>query len=586
VRHVHGSVLRSRRLVAGICSSALFVSLLAAPAHAPAATPCSAPPATFPVSQMHAGMTGVGHTVIKGTTVEQFDVEVLGVLPDYIFLGIDIIVMRMTGPADLVETTGGAVAGMSGSPVYINGKLAGALAWAVAEDRRIFGVTAAEDMVGIFDLEDATAAAQAPARVALSPAVIRAARASGSMLTDAAALESLPVPLGVSGLAGIPLTDLEETFAEHGMRVTAFRSGSAAAPSAVTIDPSHFAPGEGLGVALSYGDVSYYGFGTTTAVCGDVALGFGHPLFWDPAGKLSLGMTDVDVFAIDNGTFWGRKIGTIGDTHGVLTQDRFGGVAGVFGLMPTLVPITSDVSSLDTGLTRHGETQAAWDEDWFVADVAAYHAFSNFNYVHQSVSPGTIDFAFEITGTREDGSPFVVSNRWFEVNEYGAAYGAWRMAEVMYALAFNDFERIQFTGVDLTGTITEDDLSARIDRIRLSSPLQRQLKTRNVIRAEPGDRITVEVTLERLDGGPATVATLTLRVPRRAVGFQQVTLTGGRGRLDISRGSVGSFNELLRELNGGDHRNDLIARGLGRSVSEALDVEVNGRRAFTVRVVR
>jgi hypothetical protein len=582
------SVVRSRRLLAGICSSALAVSLFAAPATAPAATPCSTPPPTIPVSQIHAGMTGVGSTVIRGTTVEQFDVEVLGVLPDYIFLGVDIIVMRMTGPAGLVETTGGAVAGMSGSPVYLNGKLAGALAWAVAEDRRIFGVTAAEDMVGIFGFEDAAGAAatanEVPSRVALSPKVIRAARASGSMLTDTAALESLPVPLGVSGLAGIPLADIERGFADHGMQVSAFRSGSVRAPSAVTIDPSPFAPGEGLGVALSYGDVSYYGFGTTTAVCGDVALGFGHPMFYDPAGKVSLGMTDVNVLAIDNGTFWGRKIGTIGDTHGVLTQDRFAGVAGVFGMTPTLVPITSDVSSPDTGLSRHGESQAAWDEAWFVADLAWYHAFSNFSYVLQSVTPGTIDFAFEITGTREDGSPFTVSNRWLETVDYGAAYGTFRLAEIMYALVYNEFEQISFTGVNVTGSITGEDLTTRIARVRVASPLQPGLKTRSVVRAEPGDKIRVEVTLERTDGGPDTVANLTLRVPAGARGFQGVRLAGGKGRLDVGR--AGSFGALVRALSGGDHRNDLIARGLGRSVSKALDVEVGGRASFAVQVVR
>jgi SpoIVB peptidase S55 len=577
--------LRSRRLVAAICSSAVAVAMLAAPAPAAAATPCSAPPPTIPVAQIHPGMTGVGATVIKGTTVEQFDVEVLGVLPDYIYLGIDIIVMRMTGPAGLVETTGGAVAGMSGSPVYLNGKLAGALAWAVAEDRRIFGVTAAEDMVGIFGFEDAVAG-DPTSRVPLSPAVIRTARATGSMLTDTAALETLPVPLGVSGLAAIPLADIEEGFADHGMRVSAFRSGSVQAPSAVTIDPSPFAPGEGLGVALSYGDVSYYGFGTTTAVCGDVALGFGHPMFFDPAGKVSLGMTDVNVLAIDNGTFWGRKIGTIGDTHGVLTQDRFAGVAGVFGLSPRLVPITSDVSSPDTGLSRHGESQAAWDEGWFVADLAWYHAFSNFSYVLQSVAPGTIDFAFEIAGTREDGSPFVVSNRWFETNDYGAAYGTFRLAEMLYELANNRFEQISFTGIDVTGSITGDDRTARIARIRLASPLQPALKARNVIRARPGDRIEVEVTLERTDDGPDAIARFKIRVPRRASGFELVRLAGGKGRLDIDRHAVGSFEELLRALNGGDHRNDLIARGLGRPASQALDVEVNGRGSFTVRVVR
>jgi hypothetical protein len=527
-------------------------------------------------------MTGVGYTVIKGTTVQPFDVEILGVLPDAIYLGVDIIVAKMTGPADFVETTGGAVAGMSGSPVYINGQLAGALAWAIAEDRHIFGVTAAEDMVGIFNLEDATGRASAPTRIPLSPKTIQAARASGSMLTDSAALDALPVPLGVSGLNGIALSEIESSFADHDLNVSAFRAGSVRAPTAVTIDPTPFVPGDGLGIALSYGDVSYYGFGTTTAVCGDVALGFGHPAFYGQ-GPVSLGMADVNVIGIDNGTFWGTKIGTIGDTHGVLTQDRFAGVAGVFGLTPTLVPITSDVSSPDTGLSRQGETDTAWDEDWFVADAAWYHAYSNFTFVQQADAPGTVDFRFTIQGTREDGSPFTVSNRWLEANDYGAAYGVYRMAEIMYALVYNEFEPIQFTGVDLTGTITGDDLTSRISRVRTSSPIQPALKARNILRAAPGDRIRIEVTLERVDGGPPTVATLKMRVPRWARGFEQVRFSGGRGRLN---GDAGSFDGLLAMLNDGDHLNDLVIRGLGQRIMEAQDVMVTGKGSVTVKVVR
>lgn len=571
-----------RSLIAGICLSGLLVSVLVA-TPAPAATPCPAPPQTFPVAQMHAGMTGVGSTVIKGTTVESFDVEILGVLPNGAYLGVDIIVAEMTGPASLVATTGGAVAGMSGSPVYVNGTLAGALAYAVAENRRIFGITAAEDMVGIFGLEDAGSSPEMRSRIPLSRSVIHTARASGSMLTDSAALESLPVPLGVSGVNGlVPLTKIERSFGRHGVKISAFRAGSVTAPTAPSIDPSHFAPGDGLGVALSYGDISWYGFGTTTAVCGDVALGFGHPLFWG-TGDVSLGMTDVNVIAIDNGTFWGTKIGTIGDTHGVLTQDRFAGVAGVFGLTPTLVPITSDVSSPDTGLSRHGETDTAWDEDWFVADTAWYHAYSNFAFVQQADEPGTVDFAFTITGTRADGSPFTVENRWFEVNDFGAAGGVYRLAEVLYALTYNDFEPIQFTGVDVTGTITRDDLTSRIARIRTSSPVQPALRARNILRAAPGDRITIEVELDRIEGGPSAIATLRIRVPRWARGFEQIRFSGGRGRLS---GYAGSFEGLLATLNGGDHPNDLIATGFGRRILEAQDVMVTGRGAITVKVIR
>lgn len=154
----------------------------------------------------------------------------------------------------------------------------------------------------------------------------------------------------------------------------------------------------------------------------------------------------------------------------------------------------------------------------------------------------------------------------------------------MYALVYNEFEQISFTGVNVTGSITGEDLTTRIARVRVASPLQPGLKTRSVVRAEPGDKIRVEVTLERTDGGPDTVANLTLRVPAGARGFEGVRLAGGKGRLDVGR--AGSFGALVRALSDGDHRNDLIAHGLGRSVSKALDVEVGGRASFAVQVVR
>lgn len=558
----------------------LTTSLAAAPGSA--TTACSTPPPTFPTSQMRTGMTGTGYTVIDGRTIVPFSVELLGVMPDAIFLGVDIVAAKITGPSSFLKVTGGAVAGMSGSPIYVDGRLAGAVAWAIAEDRQIFGMTAAEDMVGLLTLPG-SAQASARSRIPLTEQVRSAARRVGSDLPAGATLEALPVPLGVSGLSGRALADLETAFGERGVRVLAFRAGSVRTPSPANLDPTGFVPGDGLGVALSYGDVSTYGFGTTTAVCGDLVLGFGHPMFWG-TGRVSLGMNEVDVIAIDNGKFWGTKIGVLGDARGTLTQDRFAAVVGVLGVLPTMVPITSSVASPDTGYTRTGRTDVAWDEDWFLADAAFAHAWSNLTYVAQQDAPGTLAFSWTIQGTRADGSSWAVSNRLMERSDQSAAAEAWRLSDSMYALAFNGFEPIAFTSVSMEGAITEEDLTSSIVRVRVSSPLQRSLKERAAVKAGPGDRVRVEVTLDPVERETYVVTELSLRVPRGARGVHHVRLSGGRSRVDPY--GAGSLDDLIALLSGGDHRNDLIVRGLGPRVVQAQEVIVTGRAGFAVQIVR
>ncbi|MEX0743456.1 MAG: hypothetical protein WD248_03765, partial [Actinomycetota bacterium] len=329
---------------------------------------------------------------------------------------------------------------------------------------------------------------------------------------------------------------------------------------------------------------SLYGFGTATAVCGDTVIGFGHPMFWG-IGPVSLGMNEVEVIAIDNGTFWGTKIGILGDARGSMTQDRFSGVAGVFGTLPTLVPITSHVSSPDTGLSRVGETEVAWDEDSFIADAAYYHAWANLSFVAQQNGPGTLGLEWTISGTREDGSPFTVSNRLMSFSPFSGANEAYPVASMLYTLAFNGFENIEFTGVDLSGEITNEDLTSQIERIRVSSPLQRSLKERSVLRAGPGDQVTIEVTLNPIDRETNVVSELTFRVPRGARGSEEIRISGGRGRLNFGRG-ISSLDDLIAALNGGDHANDLIVNGFGQTVTQVQDVIVRGRAGFTVQVVR
>lgn len=576
------SAVRRRLTLAGGTSILLLASVLVA-SPAPAVTACVTPPPTMPTAQLVPGMTGVGQTVIKGDAIEPFDVEVLGVLPDAIFLGIDVIVMEMTGPADFVATTGGAVAGMSGSPVYVNGKLAGALAWAIAEDRHIFGATAAEDMMSLFTIAGGSTKPM-PTEIALTRDVRRAiASATGASLAETAtSMQALPVPLGVSSTGGRSLADIEATFADHGIAVSPYRAASASAPTLSALDPAPMVPGGGFGMALSYGDVSWYGFGTTTAVCGDYVLGWGHP-FW-ASGEVSMGMSDVDVLAIDNGNFWGTKIGVLTDPEGVMAQDRYAGVVGIEGLMPTVIPIDSTFSSPDSGLSRVGHTDVSWDEGWFVAEAAWSHAYANVGYVLQADAPGTARLSWTIEGTREDGSPFSVSNHSMQHSDWYAGSNVWRLADALYTLVYNGFEEIAFTGVDMTGMATEDNLTARIVKVRTASSLQPTLKARHVLKAAPGDTITIEATLDPVDGDPV-IAVLALKLPKGARGEREIELRGGKERYYNYRG-IESLDDLLAMLSGGEHGNDLIAKGFNRSSTQEQDVIVKGKDRFLVRIIR
>jgi hypothetical protein len=246
--------------------------------------------------------------------------------------------------------------------------------------------------------------------------------------------------------------------------------------------------------------------------------------------------------------------------------------------------VTSSVSSPDTGLSREGRTEITWADGWFVAEAAYGHAWANLTNVAQEDAPGTLSFDWTLKGTRADGGAWTVSNRMMEYSDYGAAYGAWRMSDMIDALISNSFEKVGFTGVDMSGQITGENLTSEISRIRLSSPLQRKLRERGSVKAAPGDRVTVEVTLDPVGRDRNEVFTFRLKVPRGAQGEQQVRLAAGRGR--VNYGDVGSFDELIAALSGGDHLNDLIVRGFGSTAVYPQDVIVHGKSGFSVQVVR
>jgi hypothetical protein len=575
---------RGRRAIAVLAAiaMALVLPFLVAPV-ATAATDCTTPPPVFPIQNLSAGMTADGLTTISGTTPTPFTVEILGVMPDYISLDTDAIVVRLTGPQSFLDEVGGVFYGMSGSPVSIDGKLVGAVSYGVSYDPTIFGLTPAQNMVDL--LGWSSPAPPLPARIPFDGATRRAVASALEVPVSeiTSGLERLPASLGVSGLSGSAL----ERFADKvHRRYPALAIGAASGLQAgLPVSGSPFSPGQPVGSVLSWGDSTIWAAGTVTLTCQDELVAYGHSLFWDPPGAISIGLTGVNVMAVGSGMgLWpGDMVPVLTQPRGSFVQDRFTGQVGVVGQSPPSMPITSVFSSPDTGLSRAGETDVLMQQDYWGEYALWGHLVQNLVAVEQAISSGTVEYEYTITGTREDGSEFAVRNRAMTYSDYGAAYEVSKVVNAYDSFVGNRWEDVTVTGIHVEGSITHDRLEGRIDRIRTSSSLQPHLATRGVLRARPGSKITVEVTFRPLDGGDPVVSTFDLRVPRSLRDDRFVSLHGGRERRvrDAS-----SLDELIRRLNGGQHANDVVVEGLGRTITQGQDLIVRGKGGFTLHVVR
>ncbi|HEX9694302.1 MAG TPA: SpoIVB peptidase S55 domain-containing protein [Actinomycetota bacterium] len=557
-------------------------------AEAPAATTCASPPAVFPESSITPGMAGTGLTAVQGSAPVSFDIQVIGILPNALLPGFDLVIFKITGPQAFLDQAHGVASGMSGSPIYIGGQLAGAVSYS-------FGL-AADPMVGLFtpaqQMVDLTAlptgsATSLPSSVAVTPQVRVAVADAAKVPVNSVptTVQRLAIPLGVSGLSDQRAQRLQSIIDNHGLPFHVYRAGGAASASAATINPMPLAAGEPLAAELSNGDVTFAGIGTATFACGDLNVGWGHSFFFQGPSSFAMGGASVITIVNDvSGLFGPFKILVPTDLRGTVVQDRLAGLMGQVGTVPTAMPVTTTFTNNDDGKTRTGRTDIFYQQDFWGPEIVYEHVFQNLLLVFDHFGKGTLSLSYTIQGLRQDGvTPFTVHNSNMVASGYDAFRAANRLLTALYRLEFNRAEEVTFTSVEASGEITDQQLVGEIVRVRTSSSLQRALRDRPVLRAKRGSRITLEVMLRPAGGGPPETATLRMRVPHRADGFELISFRGGRARQRIDR-HLG-FKQLVTILNGGEHPNDLIASGLGRRLVQKQDVVVDGQAAVTVKVV-
>ena len=321
------------------CPSALarFLIGLAAAAVGLPAQPVDAP--VMPMEELRPGMKGEVWTVFRGTRPEPFEVEVTGIVRNALGPGKSLILCRLTDPR--VQPMG-AVAGMSGSPLYIDGKLAGALSYQVQrfETVRYAGFTPVADL-----LEVRRIAMTADGRLnATEAAPVNVPTGSGAdplAQTRFGAADTFQPLSPVFTLGGIA-PNVAAVFAGPlqalGLSVSSL-GGSGSDPSmpAVASDGT-LRPGEAVAAALAIGDITLAGTGTVSQVDGTRVLAFGHPMLG--LGAVDVPMASAEIVAILPSNQNSMKISNTGPVIGTVRQDRLSAIYGELGPGPVMVPVT------------------------------------------------------------------------------------------------------------------------------------------------------------------------------------------------------------------------------------------------------
>lgn len=320
------AVLVSKALAA----AALLVWLRPTPAGA-ADTPI------LPLAEVKPGMIGEWRTTVAGSRVQSFPLQVVGIAENFIGPQRPVIICQALDPTNKLT---GPVAGMSGSPVFIDGKLVGAYAYGFLwpKNQALIGVTPIEQMLEVesnyppsFPAAGTKGVARLPSSPASDPDWLVAPSVGGANLPAPAALQSamrpLPTPLFVSGISERVLRRFAPRLAALGLDVMQAPSGRAT--HEIDNDPQ---PGQPLAGVLMSGDFQIAGTGTVTWRSGDRLLAFGHPFLQD--GPSEMPMASAEILTVVQSLQRSFKLSNTGPIIGTIYQDRLTAIAGEIGRMP------------------------------------------------------------------------------------------------------------------------------------------------------------------------------------------------------------------------------------------------------------
>ena len=531
---------------------------------------------TFPVDDLKPGMVAIGRTVFEGDRLDEFKAHILGVLRNTIGPRRNLILARLEG-GPLANT--GVIAGMSGSPVYIDGRLVGAVSYSLGQFAKepIAGITPFDEMVEAATLPSPRRAA---ARVELTTPItqdgLRAALSQAFAWTKPFAespndvqifgdvavnagigtlLRPIATPITLGGFDPRVIDPVAGAFRDRGflpvMAGGSMKLAAQAGSASGSASPRPLRPGDPIGVALMSGDLELGATGTVTEVAGDRIYAFGHPFYG--LGPTAFPLTRAYVHVVLPSLTSSMKIASTGDVIGTVLQDRATTIAGTLGAGPSMIPITLNLNA-ERGTRK--TFKMAMVRDQLFTPLLAYLSVLNTLTSYEREN-GVASYAVHGSAQIKNHAPLAFEDLFSgDQPSVGAAAS---VVTPINVLLRNAFEDVEIDALTLDIQASEQARSATVERVWLDGT-----------RVKPGSTVNIKVLL-RSYRGEEIMKSLAMQVPANARGSLSVMVADGvrlgqweSRELQVQPLQTRGVPQLLQVLNSARKNNRLYVRLITR----------------------
>lgn len=551
----------------------------------------AAPQTTYndimPINQVKAGMKGYGLTVFHGTTIEKFAVTVVGVVKkgSLVVPGHDMILVRMSG-GPMTTRQANLIRGMSGSPVYIQGKIIGAFSQGEpATKEPLGGVTPIEDMLEAWDpkLPDSPLTQLPDNRTKIyqlaAPIhtgnrtisrVVTNVPHNSTLKSSGATLVMRPCTAfatfgSLSRTARDKMTRLLEPY---NVELVNGVAGGGAKPG---FTGSPLAPGSAFSMMLATGDLTMGATGTLTYRRGDRVLGFGHPFMGiGPIDAPLCSAWVYDVYPLLSGSY---KISSPGPIVGSSMQDRNFSISGMIGKMPKLIPVTVGVRDTSTGRSRVFNIQVVSHPNLWAGLVSGVTSAA-VNEVRSI--PGSAMARVETSIVADEIGKITRSNIVYDARGIDGA-ATEDLDDLLTILTSNPFYPVRIKSANIKVDIESGRKTAQIERIFLKEG-----------RFSPGETVEIGVVIKPYKL-PGITRVMRIEIPQNTPNGQYALMVrGGAVPAGISMGGIilrlsgtpsteqappANIGQMIKRYNEREKNNDIVARLILPSTAVSVDGE-------------